>query len=36
LFVDGHVDSRVPDEIDPRIPTIHDELWWPANLQRDF
>jgi prepilin-type N-terminal cleavage/methylation domain-containing protein/prepilin-type processing-associated H-X9-DG protein len=33
LFVDGHVDSRVADEIDPRIPTIHEELWWPDNLR---
>ena len=36
LFVDGHVDSRVADEIDPRIMRIHDELWWPANLRSAF
>jgi prepilin-type N-terminal cleavage/methylation domain-containing protein/prepilin-type processing-associated H-X9-DG protein len=29
LFVDGHCDTRVPEEIDPRIRAIHDELWWP-------
>jgi prepilin-type N-terminal cleavage/methylation domain-containing protein/prepilin-type processing-associated H-X9-DG protein len=31
LFVDGHVDSRVADEIDPRIAELHDQLWWPTN-----
>ena len=31
LFVDGHVDSRVADDIDPRILEIHNQLWWPAN-----
>ena len=31
LFADGHVDSRVAEEIDPRIPEMHDGLWWPAN-----
>lgn len=30
LFEDGHVDTRVPDVIDPRIRAIHDELWWPG------
>ena len=29
LFEDGHVDTRVAEEIDPRIRAIHDELWWP-------
>ena len=36
LFVDGHVDSCMPDEIDPRVLTIHDDLWWPANMQSAF
>jgi prepilin-type N-terminal cleavage/methylation domain-containing protein/prepilin-type processing-associated H-X9-DG protein len=31
LFADGHVVSRVPDEIDPRIPEMHDALWWPTD-----
>lgn len=30
LFVDGHVDTYVPEEIDPRIRKLHDDLWWPA------
>jgi len=36
LFEDGHVDTRVPDDIDPRIPAIHDELWWPTNKAGEF
>ncbi|MDC0935970.1 DUF1559 domain-containing protein [Pirellulales bacterium] len=32
LFEDGHVATRTPDEIDPNITQIHDELWWPTNL----
>jgi prepilin-type N-terminal cleavage/methylation domain-containing protein/prepilin-type processing-associated H-X9-DG protein len=31
LFADGHVDSRIADEIDPRIPEMHDALWWPTD-----
>jgi prepilin-type N-terminal cleavage/methylation domain-containing protein/prepilin-type processing-associated H-X9-DG protein len=33
LFVDGHVDSRAADQIDPRIPVLHDQLWWPTSKQ---
>ena len=36
LFEDGHVETRVPEEIDPNIPVIHDELWWPTELSPDF
>jgi prepilin-type N-terminal cleavage/methylation domain-containing protein len=31
LHEDGHVDTVAANEIDPRIPNLHDELWWPAN-----
>jgi len=29
LYVDGHVEAHTPDEMDPRILTIHDSLWRP-------
>jgi prepilin-type processing-associated H-X9-DG protein len=30
LFVDGHVQSRMPQQIDPQQPSIHDKLWKPS------
>jgi prepilin-type processing-associated H-X9-DG protein len=30
LFVDGHVLSKRPPEIDPEQPAIHDRLWKPS------
>ena len=29
LYVDGHVGTANPSEIDPTIPSIHDDLWKP-------
>jgi prepilin-type processing-associated H-X9-DG protein len=36
LFFDGHVDTRLPDDIDPRIAEIHDQLWWPVDRPIDI
>ena len=30
LFADGHVDTVLPDEIDPRVSSIHNTLWNPT------
>ena len=30
LYVDGHVDSHRPDEINPEVPAIQNELWRPT------
>jgi len=32
LYEDGHVDTRAPEEIDPRITEFHDRFWWPSSL----
>ncbi len=29
LFFDGHVESMIPDDIDPRDPNMHDQYWKP-------
>jgi hypothetical protein len=36
LFEDSHIETRSADDVDPRISTIHDELWWPTNGSIDF
>lgn len=36
LFEDGHVAVHAPDDIDPRINEIHDRLWWPALVEKEF
>ncbi len=29
LYADGHVDTHSPEEIDPRIPSFQEQVWWP-------
>jgi len=31
LFVDGHVESRYPSDINPEIPALNNELWRPTS-----
>jgi len=33
LYHDGHVESHRTDTIDPRITSIHDDLWMPSKLR---
>jgi prepilin-type N-terminal cleavage/methylation domain-containing protein/prepilin-type processing-associated H-X9-DG protein len=36
LYADGHIESKTPDEIDPRVTELHDRWWRPrrdAKLQ---
>ncbi len=34
LFMDGHTESRDPNEIDPRIRPIHEKLWRPTDDEK--
>lgn len=34
LFADGHVTSRRPSQIDPRVPALQQELWLPTVEQK--
>jgi len=34
LFADGHVDSKRPSQIDPRVPALQQELWLPTVDQK--
>jgi len=36
LFVDGRVETMTADEIDPRIPELHERLWRPTADLRNF
>ncbi|MBA4062525.1 MAG: hypothetical protein C0501_02240 [Isosphaera sp.] len=32
LFYDGRVEARTPESIDPRVTSIHNDLWRPADF----
>jgi len=34
LYADGHVNSRRPSQIDPRVPAIQQDLWLPTVEQK--
>jgi prepilin-type N-terminal cleavage/methylation domain-containing protein/prepilin-type processing-associated H-X9-DG protein len=34
LHVDGHVSTLAPDEIDPRVPALHEAFWRPTRDHR--
>lgn len=34
LHVDGHVSTLAPEEIDPRVPALHEAFWRPARDHR--
>jgi len=29
LYADGHVETTMPEDIDPRVATLHDRMWLP-------
>lgn len=29
LYFDGHTGTMLPDDVDPRVPSLHDALWLP-------
>ena len=31
LYVDGHVGTAMPDDIDPRVPSLQNQLWKPKS-----
>ena len=33
LYVDGHVESTTPEEINPVVSAQHDELWKPYRME---
>jgi prepilin-type processing-associated H-X9-DG protein len=34
LHVDGHVSTLAPDEVDPRVPSLHEAFWRPTRDHR--